>query len=360
MADRFTYWLEYLFLSSEETEWVSGFHEMLATWQFEACKQILARARRDAGNQQQRMAHVRQCEARLHLSLGEWSEAERRYRQALDLCADDDIEAIFDITSDLGLIQRLHGDLKKALHNHHLALKIAETQGWDDAIAQTHLQVGLDYEARRDLRRAKFHHQNAERIFRQRGDDRQVALTHASLALIELGLGNRDAAKALSKAALPHLKADSELLVLAQVEGNLGNIAGLDDDVAAAKVHYANALMGFRGTNATFEECTVLNNLGSVAYKEGDTQQAQIYYNEGLTHARALGYWTVELDALVNLSNLYTAQQNLDAAFEACRAALVLQRRAGRRRGRFTLMRRLLLLRFAILLKELSTRLKSS
>jgi len=354
MTDKFAYWLQYLFLSPDEEAWVSGFHKLLDQWRLEDCQKLLVEAKHHADDRPLWIRRIQYCEGRYFLQVGEWERAESYYRDALASLDNEDVTETYHISADLGLIHRLRGDMKDALHNHQLCLSLATQNQWTDAAAESHVQLGLDYEITGELRRAEQHHLEAERLYQQIGDKPQIAVTRKSLALILIRLQQFARAKELLRQVLPVLEIGHEPLHVAQAYGNLGNIAVHEGAYAQAKRDYAQALERFQALGALLEICGILNNLAGIAYYEENFDEARIYYEESLTQARDLGSLSDERNTLANLALVYLSQNDYEAAAQICRKALHISRRLGDRRMVLQLLWRLWRLWLILFLKRLT------
>ena len=352
MADSFEHWLAYLFLSPNVETWSSGFDDLLAGWQLEACHRLLNEAKRHADEHPEWIPRIQTCEARWWLQRGDWARAEVNYYAALDALDDDDERELYHITADLGLIQRLRGELNKALHNHHLCLTLAAQNGWRAGEAESHIQLGLDYEMMGDLRQAEQQLLQAERLYRELDDPVQIALTRKSLALIVIGLRQYERARELLIEALPILEAQNELLHVAQAYGNLGNLTVHAEEFEAARGWYRQALERFQALDAQLEICGLLNNLAGIAYYEERYAEASELYAEALQRARDLGSASDERNTLMNLALLHMQQSSYGEAARICRAALRLSYRLGDRRMVFQLVGRWLRLQLILVLKR--------
>lgn len=329
MLDEFTARLEFLFLSPDELEWVSDFDKLLDQWQLEACQRLLGAAKRRADARTNWIQQIKRCEGRYFLQLGQWNRAETAYREALTLLEDDDPNAVFEIASDLGLVQRLRGELKRARHNHQLCLSLAETFQWDDRAAECHIQLGLDYEMGGHLRLAVWHLHQAERRFQKLADTYKLVLARKALALVLIRQGQLAPAKALLQEILPTIIAAHELFHEGHIYGNLGNIAVYENDYQTAVRYYQQALERFYALGVVLEICGVLNNLAAVAYSQGEFEQARAYYEQSLLRAREIGSLSDERNVLANLSLLALAEGDYTAAMRWCGDALRVNRKLG-------------------------------
>jgi hypothetical protein len=82
--------------------------------------------------------------AKVHESNSEWSEAEIRLSQALDLApqvGDRTLEAT--ILTDLGRLRRIHGDVEQARKWLDRAVARAKTVGWWDGIKEVEREIEM-------------------------------------------------------------------------------------------------------------------------------------------------------------------------------------------------------------------------
>lgn len=332
MSDNLANWLAYLFLEPDPEVWMAGFDKMLERWEHDVCWQILREARRHTGDNQRALSRVKYYEGLLLLNSGQWERAEAAYRRSLDLVDDDDFDEMYVIVMNIGLIQRLSGRLDAAIHNHQLCLELAQENEWEEAIAEAHVHLGLDYEMRHDLRLAKTHLLKAKEAYQLMDKPVETARIDNALALVMMGFKRFIIAKDLLLKALSVLEQQEEKLPIAHIYGNLGNIAAHERDYETATAYYSKALEIFQALDAEFETCALLNDLGGMAYYQRDLQRAEVFYKESIERARTLGRVSVERDGLANLALILVSQGQYKAAIAMSQTAIELSRQLGNSR----------------------------
>ena len=119
------------------------------------------------------------------------------------------------------------------------------------------------------------------------GDRHLAARTLNTLGGLELETRNLDAAEsALTEAAA--LAGDDPMLV-ARVFQNLGIVANIRGDHAAAEVNYLRSLAAYEGLSDTHGSALSRHNLGMLAADRGDNRQALEHYEKCRVLARQSG-----------------------------------------------------------------------
>jgi tetratricopeptide (TPR) repeat protein len=298
----FDYWLEYLAVSERwEEAWIQTYDIAIIDWQIELCWRLLREARRLAISPSQQ-AQIRYHEGRLHAQTGEWQRAAACYEFSLVNAAADDQELRLSLLSEMGMLHRLRGEYKQALRIHRRQYTLAKNTAdlWHQAEALD--QIGLDYEAAGRLDSAQKNLEMALHLWQQIEADSGVASTYKHLGLVSWRQGNMAVAKKYLKQAHEMALANEQFYDLAQIEGNLGNLAYERDELDIAEAHYATALLLFDELDVVFDKIGLLNNLAGLAVGRDQYEQAGTLYAESLALSQALGHRQGELDALLNLS----------------------------------------------------------
>lgn len=177
------------------------------------------------------------CQARLLVYQSRWDQAETVLRSLLEMLPEDNLEALYHLTGNLGFIQRLQGKMDKAISNHQLCLQIAEAEAWPDAVGEAQLQLGLDYAIVGQLKTALTYLQNADMTYTNLDNPFETAIIHKSMGMVLLAQGQLEEARQVLQEAEQVLIEMGERFNLGHVYGNLGNIAVLTHNYEAAKAY---------------------------------------------------------------------------------------------------------------------------
>lgn len=335
----FDFWLEYLHLQPDLTQWATTFDEARINWHLDLCWQLLREARRRATTAEER-ALVYFYEGLLRVHAGDWEQAATCYETAQAGLPKTAVGLRFSLLGERGMLARLQGDVKTALAFHQEQYALAKTYANRAWQAEAKDQQAMDYEVLHKWQAAQQALQQALTLYEQGEDIEGLAGCHNRLGLIALRRRHLPAAaKHLQRAKVLFTQLDRPF-DLAQVEGNLGNLAYVNEAWEEAEAHYRRALACFTALNVVFDKIGVLNNLGSIALAREDEDQAQRFYEEGLALARELGGQREVCDLLINLGVINLRQGRLDDARACYAEALSLTHEIGDRKGALDLHRR--------------------
>lgn len=355
--DRFDFWLEYLALQPDLTQWEETFDDARVNWQLALCWRLLREARQRAATSLQK-ATVWHSEGLLQAQSGDWSRAETCYRAALSSTPADDVERRLLLLGELGMLHRLQGDTQAALEIHQQQLDLAEKHEQLGFQADALDQLGLDCESMGDWVNAQKHLQRALALQQSLGNTEGVAVSQKHLGLVAWRRGKLAEARAYLEQALAAFEWSEQHYDVAQTEGNLGNVCYEQGDLEQAEHHYLRALSIFDELGAVFDKVGLLNNLGGLAFARQDFEKAAQFYQESLASARDLGDRREERNLLINLGILNLRQDRWDEAARFYVMALAIARELDDRRSTRDIRRRQLRLKLLRGLDWLSTKLR--
>jgi putative nucleotidyltransferase with HDIG domain len=154
------------------------------------------------------------------------------------------------------------------------------------------------------------------------GETLGVAHAFNSMAGCHLLRGNLDDAIALYARAQEFAALTGEQQLKAMIAQNLGIIASMRGDLAAALDHYASSLATYRSAGLREYVGPVLNNMGLVYTQLERFEEAQAAYDEAVAHCDATGDSTNRLLALINSTDLLLARGDVDRAAALCDTVL--------------------------------------
>jgi len=147
--------------------------------------------------------------------------------------------------------------------------------------------------------------------------------------VMDLEGGALDAARAAFNRALDLAGDFRELR--ARVEPNLGIIANIQGDLAAAREHYAASLEAHRAAGDEHGCAIAYHNLGMVSADGEQWAEAEQYYQESHAIARRLGDAHLQGLCLVNRAEVHVARQRFEDARTDAEAALAIFDQLGER-----------------------------
>ena len=154
------------------------------------------------------------------------------------------------------------------------------------------------------------------------GETLGVAHAFNSMAGCHLLRGNLDEAIALYARAQECAALTGEERLKAMIAQNLGIIASMRGDLAAALDHYASSLVTYRSAELREYVGPVLNNMGLVYTQLERFEEAQAAYDEAVAHCDATGDSTNRLLALINSTDLMLARGDVTRAAALCDTVL--------------------------------------
>jgi CHAT domain-containing protein/Flp pilus assembly protein TadD len=261
---------------------------------------------------------------------GDLSGAERYFRQALSIShalARNSMQLAWSLSS-LGTLHQSRGDLEQAEKLYLLALAHEERYFPDSRIlVETIRNLGIVAQQRGDLARAEAHFRRAlakaEKLDVSNLDD--VAAIVGYLAECVLDQGYPENAEEYERRALAiREKMSPDSLAVALSFRNLGKIARIRGDLAAADNYYQQALtIGERLAPSSLETARFLIGLGYVARDRGDFATSEQYYKRALAIMEKQAPGSLNhAETLADLAQATLRQGQLDTATQLYRQAL--------------------------------------
>ncbi len=182
--------------------------------------------------------------------LGDYTEAEQRYRQSITLFRQiGDRWGEAKLLSSLGVINRLQGQY---------------------SAAQKNLRQSLS-------------------IYREIGDPRGTAVALNNLGTTLRALGNYAEARQCYQESFAQRKAINDQNGIALTLNNLGNIAAVLEELTTARYLYEESLTICRQLGDRMGTARALNNLGILAHTGGRYAEADRYHLDSVSIKRAIG-----------------------------------------------------------------------
>jgi DNA-binding SARP family transcriptional activator len=233
--------------------------------------------------------------------------------------------------ADLGIMQRLAGDLDGAVDTFAQALKIYRTTDDQRSEADVLAEIGRARGYAGDLTRAVDTFTQALAIYRRTGERRGEADMLAELGIMRRVSGELAGADDAFGRALEIYRATDDRHGEADALTELGRVRALAGDLAGARDAFGRALGYYRATGHHHGEAYALTNLGAVLRRTGDLADAANALTGALEIYRAVGYGQGEAEALTNLGTVLREAGKPAEADDAQARALEIYREIGSR-----------------------------
>jgi DNA-binding SARP family transcriptional activator/tetratricopeptide (TPR) repeat protein len=233
--------------------------------------------------------------------------------------------------TDLGIMQRLTGDLAGALGTLSRALTIYRAAGDRPGEADTLAELARVRGYAGDLVAAVDALSQALAIYRATGDRPGEADVLAEIGVIRRVRGDLAGAGADLSQALGIYRATGDRHGEADALTEVGRVQALTGDLAGAGDALGQALEFYRTTGHRHGEAYALTNLATVRRLTADLTAAGDAFGRALEIYRAIGYRQGEAEALANLGIVRRLTGDLAAAGDAQVAALEIYQMIGSR-----------------------------
>ena len=268
------------------------------------------------------------------LSQGHWDQALTLHRTALSAArAASDRPAEAGALNQLGIVQRLTGDLPAAIASFTLALELCCDLGDRSGEADARNELGVVQCTTGDYPAAIASLNRAVTQYRGLGDRSSEASALNDLGVVQLAAGRYPAAAASFTRALEAHRRLGDRLWEANALNNIGAVQRLTGDYPAAAGSHTQALELYRDLGNRFGEANALNELGIVQRLTGESPAAARNHAQALELYRDLGHRTGEARALNELGIVQCLTGSPGAAASSLAQALELYRDLGSRSG---------------------------
>lgn len=192
-------------------------------------------------------------------------------------------------------------------------------------IGRTHAESG-DPDAALDCYEA------ALAVAKVAGDGPGAASAVNSQAIVAFGRGRLDRAERLWRWTRREARTYGARKLVAMVEQNLGNVAGIRGDLEVALTRYRTALHTYRALEMQEYVGAVLNNLGMTLTDLGRRAEAREALEQGIRVCRETGDVSVEILLQVSRARLHVEFEEWERARDRCEIAHELALEADDRR----------------------------
>lgn len=245
------------------------------------------------------------------------------YLRALPLLSGIELVVVL---RQLGQVYEIMGDWEQAEVRYRQALELATTLNDTDQLAWCETALSELYRKRGQYDLATSWLQRARRGFTAVGDQDGVAKTLICAGTLASQQGAYDQARDLYQESLAIRRALDDSRSMANVLNNLGVVARRQGDLAGARSYQEESLALRRALNDRWAIAMSLNNLGNVALDQGELAEARQRLEEAVAMQREIGdKWAIG-NALNNLGNVARRQGDAIVARAAYRESLAIYR----------------------------------
>lgn len=219
--------------------------------------------------------------------------------------------------NNIGIIYDEQGDYDKALEYYYQSRRIYEAANIKDKMAMIYLNIGVVLKAQQDYRTAAGYYRHALDIYTELGNKFGVAACNANLGSVYFYMPLYDSALYYSLVATAQFEEQNIRQFLPTTLCNAGMAYDKLGDKSKAKEFLLRAQKLNEEYDSKKELAFVLIYLAGVNRSEKDFATAEKKAREGLRLAEAINAKQQVLEAQKELSDIYLAQNNFRAAFEA-------------------------------------------
>lgn len=290
-------------ISQVAAQWGRAFESARVAWRIPDCQQLLREAKRWSQIDTSLRGQVLSSEGLLRQQLGEWTEAERRYRQALECFQSASlVRGIARTLNNLALLDLEMDNLDRAAEHAHASLQLAREQEDTDTIARALGNLGIVHRRRELWDEAIACFEESKALFEQLGDTHSTGQALTNLGNLYRARGQPEQALGCYEGDLRICHETGDRHGAAQALNNLGLIQYELRQWTAAVDSYQASLVLFQELGDTDNQRLVLNNLGMVYDDLEYWDQAMIAYEGALDLCRARGQAHELAQLLNNLS----------------------------------------------------------
>jgi simple sugar transport system substrate-binding protein len=205
----------------------------------------------------------------IHRQLGEWDDAERYYREAIDIVKEtEDQRWLASAYTNLAYIIGLKSEYESALRLCQKALQIQERLNLTNDMGRTHNVLGIIYRGKEDYTRSIEHIEQAISIFSKLNIQEWLAIAYSER----------------------------------------GTTRWYEDKLDQARADLMHALDLYRGTGSELELPIILHRLGHVAWEKKEFPEAEKYFKESAEISAQVSDYQQRVNSLEGLVELFYYQ----------------------------------------------------
>ncbi len=248
---------------------------------------------------------------------GNYREAEKYYRESLELAKDlGDKQGIASSLHNLGIIQQLQGNYREAEKYYRESLERAKDLGDKQVIASSLHQLGIIQQLQGNYREAEKYYRESLELKKDLGDKQGIARSLHQLGIIQQLQGNYREAEKYYRESLERAKDLGDKQGIASSLHQLGIIQQLQGNYREAEKYYRESLELKKDLGDKQGIARSLHQLGIIQQLQGNYREAEKYYSESLELAKDLGDKQGIATSLHQLGMIYEANKAYRKALE--------------------------------------------
>ena len=237
----------------------------------------------------------------------------------------DSIDFVYAGHLQLGNAYRLKSDLKKALENYFIALKITVNIKSKPKQAKVKIAIADAYSIMGDSKNAVSYYRNSINILK---NEKEIDLI--DLASAQLNLGDEYYNQRKLDSALYYFSESGKLFKAANYEigeaynlGNVGLVYAEKGQNKNAEINLNKAIKVLVANEDYYPICVYLNAIADIYFEKNQTQKALQYANSSIYLAKKYGLKEQIGDGYLKLSSIYEKNKSYKKSFELYKKHIV-------------------------------------
>lgn len=237
----------------------------------------------------------------------------------------DSIDFVYAGHLQLGNAYRLKSDLKKALENYFIALKITVNIKSKPKQAKVKIAIADAYSIMGDSKNAVSYYRNSINILKK---EKEIDLI--DLASAQLNLGDEYYNQRKLDSALYYFSESGKLFKAANYEigeaynlGNVGLVYAEKGQNKNAEINLNKAIKVLVANEDYYPICVYLNAIADIYFEKNQTQKALQYANSSIYLAKKYGLKEQIGDGYLKLSSIYEKNKSYKKSFELYKKHIV-------------------------------------
>ena len=244
---------------------------------------------------------------------GTYDDAQTSFAQAAELAHADGAECA-RIQLQLGQLQWRRGRHADARETLEAAVRVGETVGADDIVAEGLKLIGNVLMMSGDRAEAQRYYERSLQLYERDGDVAGLANVHSNLAIVHRRMGRWDEALAELERSLVLRKRMGDPWGIGTVQNNIAEIYRTRGDAARAVVAYEDARATWEPIGYRAGVVLALTGLGAAVAEAGEPDKGLAILHDAEEGWRALGSTTYLPDLYEFVASAELARGDLDAA----------------------------------------------
>ncbi len=253
----------------------------------------------------------------IYFQQGDYPEALKKYAEVVEASKElNDKKGLAKTYNNIGTVYDVLGNYPAALKNYFAALKIAEEIKDKKVSAATEMNIGIVYEEQGNYPAAIKNYYEALRMAKENNDKQTVAYVYNNIGNVSRKEGKYQEALINHFESLNIKEEIGDTLGIIHAYVNLGEVYDDLKQLPEAKKYFIKSLTLSKRINNKLGIADSYLNLGKISLKKKEYSKASEYLNNGLLVAKEIGIKDQMKDCYSYLSQLYSAQGDIAAAYQ--------------------------------------------